>query len=392
MMSAITKRRRFWACACVLLLLLTVLCTWHGCAQRTRPAEIRRLSVSPDGRHVAFTVMQRRERGKQAVPAPVHVIDSSGKLLAKTSPGARPMQTDYPKQWFPGGDKLLYERRTKEPSEPYTYAYKREWLVLNVKTGEVTALELGGRRPMYPWLVDDQTVICRLAGASWAGKAGLHLATESDLQWQVRELLPDGEGQWWVNCLWSQQTDAGLQLIVEARGDATANTEDITTFWSILVGPEGILKHEAICRPECIIESTRVSPDGSHLVVGGWSEDNGSQITVYPVGPASGPPVRPDVLRRASGFSFHPDGGELLVWRSGPPDPKARRSARMFLADLKTGQSRKLSIGKTIPSVSDATWLSNESILIGVHGQGMAKLSTKTGEHSYLWRMPGAVE
>jgi hypothetical protein len=381
--------------SCVFLFSFTVscVCVCAGCTKRTganldgeyRLEEVWYTSASPGGDYVAFTLLTDISR----LPWAVYVIDASGRLRATASPGANPRQSSQALQWFPDGVQLLCLRQLLGESD--RSGSGSALFILNAKTGAVIPVDLGEHAPENARVIAARTVIYRTKGSTAGGKPGLYLAVEGDPSWQISELLPDTGDYKWNKCLWGRQTDSGLQLIVEARGGSTS-PKDIITFWNVQVGPEGLLKRQLICKFDRFVRRSRVSPDGSHLAVIAEPSLGTQQVWLYRTEPADGTAVKLEAQRNIHHLSFRPDGRELLLWKGGFLDPTGEIPAYALLADLTAARPRELSIVEEVPSMSWAAWLSNDSLVIGVHGQGIVKLNLKTGKHSYLWRMPGAVK
>jgi hypothetical protein len=407
MMRKISRRRMYFACTCVFLFLLTVFFTWRGCekpeeefsAEETAemaellasefanellsPDElfpvIEGMSASPGEDYVALML----RKGEQS-PGCIRVIDASGRLVAETSPSAELAQNDRAVQWFPGGAELLFARSTPLTLPPTGFTdFDMALFILNAKTGDVTPVDMGENEWDGVEVVDSQTLICRIGDTEGEGKSGLYLVVKGNPQWQVSELLPDTSETVWNYCVWGRRTDPGFRLIVVAK-----SVEYAMTCWNIQLGAEGILRREPICRFRQRPMSPHVSTDGSLLAV----DDGRGQVWLFPTEPklwaARSVPVPPG----STPYSFRPDGGELLIWRVGVRNPIFGMPTHVSLWDLKTPRCRELSIAKEVPSVSWVAWLSNEGLLIDVHGKGIVKLNTKTGKHSYIWRIPRPVE
>jgi len=348
------------------------------------------MEASPDGRYVAFV-----GPGRSGSPFPICVIDSSARLAAKTSPTAEPLQQDFAFEWFPSGDELAFFRSTAKTAEPAGDSDSDHALLrLDVQTGDVAPVDLGERSLRSVAVVDSRTLICGIKDSTEGRSPGLYVATADTPQWQLRQILPDTEDEKWKDCLWSVPTDSGIQLIVEARG-ASEDTEDITTYWAVQTGPAGVVDRALIGEIDQQVLNRRVSPDGSRLALVVRPAQGINQAWLYSTEPTDGIARKLPVQRSISKLSFRPDGGELVLWQRGllmPAVSGKRALTGVLLVDLKTFRCRELPIVKDLPGISGAAWLSNESLLIGVYGQGIVKLNPKTGKHSYIWRIPDAVE
>jgi hypothetical protein len=350
-------------------------------------ARITNMEPSPDGRYVGFVGPRRR-----GSPRPVRVLDAAGKLTARTSPTAVPLQRDYPFEWLPSGNELLVFRATARATETEDGPRSDTTLLrLNAQTGTVAPVNLEVRNWRGIAVVDAHTLSYTIKDGTEVESPRLYLATADTPQWQLRQLLPNTEDEKWSACLWSAPTESGFHLIVEARG-GPEEAKGIRTYWSVRTGPEGVVEKTQIAKIQGPVVRRRVSPDGLRLAAIVRLPDGADKLRLFATDPSGGTVRGPQGEGGMSNLAFRPDGAELLLWEGGAWVFSKEAPPRLLLVDLKTSESRELPLPDGLPCISSAAWLDNDAILLGIPGEGILKLNPKTGEHSYLWRMPGAVE
>jgi hypothetical protein len=351
------------------------------------PAFVAFMQPSPDGRYVAFV-----GPGRMGSRFPISVIDASGRLVAQTSPTAEPRQRDFAFEWFPSGDELVFFRATKRTPGPAGDSDDDIALFrLDVQTGDVTPFDTGGPGPQGFWTVDAQTLICRIDDEVEDGRHGLYLLVKGEAQWEVRELLPDMEELKWYGYLWSRRTETGLRLVVQAEGNSEW-TDGTTSLWNVQFGSDGLLSRNRICRFNRELLDCQVSPDGSQLATVTRGTSGANMVRLYPTEGAARSDRKLTAQDYINHLAFRPDGDALLLWKNEFPPYWRDRPARLLLVDLQTSESRELPLPDGLPGISAAAWLDNDAILLGIPGEGILKLNPETGEHSYLWRMPGTGE
>jgi hypothetical protein len=393
----LSSRIRQWFCGIYTALVAAGLATVVGMAIYSS-AELSRMSLllsaritymepSPDGRYVGFVGPRRR-----GSPVPVCVLDASGELIARTSPTAVPLQRDYPFEWLPNGNELLVFRATARATEIEDGPRSDTTLLrLNAQTGAVAPVNLEVRNWRGIAVVDAHTLSYTIKDGTEVESPGLYLATADTPQWQLRQLLPNTEDEKWSACLWSAPTESGFHLIVEARGDPE-EAKGIRTYWNVRTGPEGVVEKAQTAKIQGPVVRRRVSPDGLRLAAIVRLPDGADKLRLFATDPSGGTAGKLLGEVGTPNLAFRPNGAELLLWEGGAWVFSKEAPPRLLLVDLQTSESRELPLPDGLPCISAAAWLDNDTILLGIPGEGILKLNPKTGKHSYLWRMPGAVE
>ena len=258
--------------------------------------------VSPDGNHVAFLDIPRRDSDR----AVLTVVDRTGKRTALTNEAVKLG----PILWSPTGDEVFFTR----------------W-----DGREIWGASLSGRSRRAPWIpaLDD------------VSRAGLFLdagARSENYRGVILARVPDERGErnlsWLGRSVVADLSSDGRQLLLyeEATGPGGATDEVFTTFLRSTDGADAVRLGEG--------RALALSPDGQCALVVRSSPE--SHLVLLPIG--AGEPQRLEggglMYRRAR---FFPDGKRIL-FNAG----EGIREIRSYVQDLAGGPPKELDAPDTL--------------------------------------------
>ncbi len=339
------------------------------------------LLPSPDGDYVAFSLFESADLSWS-----IRVVDSTGKLIAKTEPPTDPLHVDWPMAWLPGRNSLILVRNGRGPGGWGTGTC--DVLLLDCETGQLEPIDFGQDHVESALGVDSETVVCVVTDKRGGRMSpGLYLVQLRNGKWTGRLLLGNTPEREWSECCWGRKEGGSLRLIVRS-GENSEAAGGPGPYWQVNINSHDLIEHRPITVDVQDSRGWAISPDGSRLAVIGTTPDGVRALYLAATADSEGGltsiPLKEDVFH----VLFHPDGQRLLLWEDGFADGFGNWPARLLVVDLDTLEVRKVPLPLERWLVIAIKWLSGDIVLLSVESHGIVKLNVHTGEHADLWRIP----
>ena len=240
-------------------------------------------------------------------------------------------------------------------------------------------------------VVDERTCIGRASGGGFDAP-GLYLFRRSEARWEADLLLADSEDRQRVRCLWAVRETDRYRMVVKAEGE----TRESVTYWRVELadGVEPTL--ELIAAFDERVAGEDVSPDGGVLAclrrAGGSSPVD--RLVLTPIRQARGAVRSMRCSEDVAAARFGPKGEQLLLWGPGWLEGASNKEgprAGIQIVDLARNEVADVELPaelRALDTLTSVSWLSENSVALGLVDYGVAALNLSAGAYDALWRVP----